>query len=242
MRAGQSTLLLAITAAVTLAGCSNDDGSVRTPAETHVAFLYDSAYVQIDTSDVGAEGSNLALAFEGAGFDVVRITTFDSASVASALINADLFVVPEQENGSLTSGPAPALDLLKTWVQQGGRLVLMGDDGGNAADLMNTEFGFQVASACCLDEAGFNHRLASVSPFAGGPDSLGNEDATTWLFADSLPTGSKKVYGIADSITVALLPAGSGRIAYLGWDWYNGQPNGSAGASWLALIPDLARF
>lgn len=237
-----SALLALAATTLALAACGSDGGDARTPAETHVAFLYDSAYVQIDTTDTGAEGSNLVLAFEGAGFGVVRITVFDSASVATALSGADLFVVPEQEMGALTGAPAPALDLLKSWVLNGGRLLLIGDDGANAADLLNTEFGFHVASACCLDEAGFSHRLASVSPFAGGPDSLANEDATTYLFADSLPVGSKLVYGNADSITVAVLPAGAGRVAYFGWDWYNGKPNGAAGAGWLTLIPDLARF
>src|SRR5690242_690376 len=101
----RSSLLPLLAASALLAACGSDDGTPRTPAESHVAFLYDSAYVQIDTTDTGAEGSNLVLAFEGAGFGVVRITSFDSASVAAALSGADLFVVPEQEMGALTGAP-----------------------------------------------------------------------------------------------------------------------------------------
>lgn len=237
MRTRRSTTLLAVVAAFALAACgSNDDGP--NPA-SHPAGLLTSG--DFDSTDYNYESSNLLFALKAAGFPLDTTSSEDSTSIAALLAGKDIIFMPET---------SPAFDagtqaILKAFVDGGGTIVLVG--GYDHIDWVNTAFGWSLTTG--LDWSN-RHPMpksgdASGTPFAGGPASLPANNGGQQLTAASLPTGGKVIYEGPDSDTdasVAILPSGSGRLVYFGWDWYDGAPMGIQNGGWRTILSETAGF
>lgn len=52
----------------------------------------------------------------------------------------------------------------------------------------------------------------------------------------SLPGSAKSIYTTGTDTTVALIPFGSGTIAFLAYDWFNAEPVGSQDGGWLQVL------
>ncbi|MEG3991667.1 cadherin domain-containing protein, partial [Microcoleus sp. S28C3] len=71
--------------------------------------------------------------------------------------------------------------------------------------------------------------------FADDPASISANSATTLL--SNLPAGSSKIYTDGSGgAAVASIPSGSGKIVFLGWDWYNAAPLGTTNNGWLSVL------
>lgn len=233
----RSATLLAVAAAFTLAACGgNDDGP--SPA-SHPAGLLTAG--DFDTASTGSESSNLMVALKAAGFPLDTTSLEDSTSIAALLAGKDIIFLPETS----PTFDAGTQAILKAFVDGGGTIVLVG--GYDHVDWVNSAFGWSLATGADWDgqEPMPKASGAAASPFFSGPASIPANDGGEQLTAASLPTGAKIAYegpnGDTDA-SVAILPSGSGRLIYFGWDWFDGAPFGSQDGGWRILLTKTAAF
>lgn len=235
--------LALVLAAVAVAACGDSSDGPNTSG-TRVALFVNDSFVDYDTTDYGSEASNLEFAFKARGFSLTTFSTTDSAQVAAILAVNDVVVFPENEGSyNYSVLPANTFQALKGWATAGGTLVsyyefnywntplaltLAGGNGGDPGDRYP------------LDRTA----AAGDTPF-DGPSTIPANDATTFITQASMPLGSVTVYqgynGSTDA-SVAVIPVGSGRLVYFGWDYYDGKPFGLQDGGWYRLMDGLAGF
>jgi hypothetical protein len=204
-------------------------------APTRVISVFDDP-VYVDTTDsTDAESDNLQASLLRLGFTVTTFT-----DIAAATLTNRILLFPEQENANL--GPALSAGTraaLSNFVARGGLMILHGDiNGGGAAGLLNTTFGFstvgngQMASGITF----FRTSAAVGTAFADDPISLPVNDGTSTLVKSSLPGGAKSIYEFGPSNVVALIPFQNGKIVFLGYDWWDAFPAGTQDNGWLTVL------
>ena len=210
-----------------------------------VAVYDDPAFVD-SAGFFDSESDNIQAALGSLGHTVATFAGTTAGDFAAGLAGADVALFPEFENGDLPAAFGPgAADEIAAFVSAGGGLVIHGTNFGGFAgeevdvDFLNDVFGFSV-----IDGTSFLGGNASITgdaagtAFDGGPATLPNNDGTSSLLPASLPAGSKVIY--EDDATletvVALMPHDSGKIAYLGWDWYDAVPVGGLDGGWNDVL------
>jgi hypothetical protein len=208
-----------------------------------ITLFANGTYVQYVPGDLGAEASNVEASLNALGLQPNITTDISDAGVAAALLTSNVYVIPEQEVGGLTPAlGAAARAAIVAFVNAGGTLVV---HNGQHLTLINTLFGLTLTAGAGT----FPYTLAPAAagtPFAGGPASLLSADYTEPVQDTSLPVGSQVIYrspSTSDAV-VAVIPRGTGRIVYMGWDWYNAQPVGSepGGEDWLEVLRRATQY
>ncbi|GJM45048.1 MAG: hypothetical protein DHS20C21_18900 [Gemmatimonadota bacterium] len=191
---------------------------VGTPAQSaEVALFFDPAYV-----DEFTEANNTKTALENLGHTVITIESVADSVWAAALATADVVVLPEIDTGT------PLADLqvsgafltLQNYVLGGGGLIANYDVSLRTQDLLNAMFGFALTTGNPTGASTLGAFAAAGTPFESGPPALSDGDDTRGLTSSTLPGGSRSVYFQGAVTTVALMPAGNGRVVWLGFDWF----------------------
>lgn len=234
-------ILAVVSALAGAAACGDSSG----PGVGPVALLTNPLYVDYDTADIGSEASNIEFTIKSFTLTVRQVNAIDSTALATALGGAGVFVVPEQETGSvapvLTAG---AKTVIRRFVEvNGGVLVIVPDDAGVA--LLDTLFNYAIDNSFGGDSSRLNATNAAGTPFAGGPAVLPNNDGTYYFGPLSLPTGGKAIYRdttVNASAAVAYIPQGAGYVVLVGWDWYDAKPHGAQDNGWLEALRRALNF
>lgn len=233
---------LLVLGAVTLAACG-DSSNGPNPSGTRLALFVNGTYVDYDTTNYGSEASNLEFAFKARGFNVTTFTTTDSAQVAAILATTDVLVFPENEESPYSGIPANTFQGVAAWVNAGGTVASFYD-----FTYLNTPLGLAMSGGtggAVSDRYPLDRTAAAGDTPFDGPSSIPANDATGYMDPASLPGGSITVYqgynGNTDA-SVAVIPVGSGRLVYFGWDYYDGKPFGLQDGGWYRLLDGLAGF
>ncbi len=196
-----------------------------------VAVFDDSRYVDTTSGGTGAESDNVQASLTNRGFGVVTFTNIVAAAAANSVL-----LFPEQEIAAL----APALTVagrsaLSNFVASGGLMIVHGSGSSRDAQLVNTVLGTTIASGSVGST--FNLMPAAVGThFADDPATVPNLSACFTWQTNSLPPGSKSIYESVNASAVAWVPFGTGKVIFLGWDWYNAYPIGTADGGWLTVL------
>lgn len=231
------TVATVLFASAALAACG-DDGSSVDPSDHPAGLLVAGDF---DVTDYGSEASNLMFALQSAGYPLDTTSAMDSTSIAALLAGKDIVFMPEVT----PTFDAGTQAILKAFVNNGGTIVLVG--GYDHLDWVNSAFGWSLSTGDGWSE---RHPMpkapgAAGTPYADGPASIPGNDGGSQLSAASLPDSGVAVYLGQDGDTdasVAILPSGSGRLVYFGWDWYDGAPNGLQDGGWRSLLRKSAGF
>jgi hypothetical protein len=201
-------------------------------ADSVVGIFDHPAYVDTTSGGVGAESDNLQATLSGLGFPIVTFTNLVAATGAYRTI-----VIPEQELRplvlDLTAGTRSAVS---NYVFNGGKLIVHGTASGASASLLNAVFGFQLGEA--IGSGNLQSRTEEVidTEFEDDPAFLFEFSATTIFNPATLPPNSASLYASFEGSAVVLIQVGSGFIVFIGWDWYDAQPNGNQNDGWLDIL------
>lgn len=237
--------LAAASLAFALAACGGSDDDT-TPPRT-VAVFTDPAYVDYDSATppaTGSEASNLVVTIDAAGFNAREFTGTTTAEWQAAMAGAAALAIPELENGDLN----PDLDdatraAIYDFVNGGGNLLLFWTDS-SALAIVNATFGFSLSEGSGpVGTIAFQAADAAGTPYAGGPATLIDANATDTLSTAGLPAGAKLIYTDDNGEpVVTVIPYGLGHIVLHGYDWYNAAPNGTQDGGWLDALASGIRL
>lgn len=186
-----------------------------------------------------SESDNVQAFFTNQGHSVSTFTGIDAASINAATGGRDILVLPEFERGTPTFDAA-AIAATSGFVGSGGSLFIYGGSG-RQANFLNEVFGFSLSESRVYGDLGLS-ATASGTPWAGGPPIIPANNATEGLAESSLPVGSLSIYSQTGAAALAVIPFGAGSIIYVGWDWFNGAPVGSADNGWGDVVSRAVTF
>ncbi len=195
-----------------------------------VAVFDDPRFVDTLADPPGAESDNVQASLRQLGFPVTTFT-----NILAALSSNSVVVFPEFEIDNLT----PTLDLntrqaLREFVAGGGLMIVQG--GAYNVEFMSSIFALPVTIIDDGSTGAFVKTAnASGTAFEDDSETLPTNDSTTRLALASLPPQTG-IYTTGDAAAVALIPYGNGRIAYLGWDWWDAAPIGGNDGGWLEVL------
>jgi hypothetical protein len=221
-----------------------------------VLVFSNSSVVDTGPGAGGGEYEWISAAIAAAGYNV---TSFDggdgeAATWTTALTGIEVFVLPEQEHGNFYDPDSPpgwlsaaAMSVLVDWIQAGGTVLVSGtctDDQGGTASLLSEAVGVDYDGALgdCDDSGETSTRwiddssLPAELEYANGtyPMALGDFSAAqraplkVWYSADD---------ACSEQLTVGEFAAGSGRIAFEAWDYFN--DGGADQAAWNEVLASL---
>ena len=168
--------------------------------------------------------SEFGKVLEGLG---AELRTVHEPVTPAALAGIDVFIIVDPDTPAETENPQyiqPAeIDALERWVKSGGRLVLLGNDKGNAEfehfNLLAARFGIEFVETTYPKVAGKGILTAT------GPHPIFEKDLTLYLVEIApLKVSSDVEVILADKGTpiMALTHAGKGQVFALGDPWvYN---------------------
>lgn len=202
----------------------------------NIALFADTAYVNYIPANSSAEASNMEAALVSQGHTVTTFTGTAAANWTTALAGAQVLVIPEQEVGPSLAGalPAATITVIQNFVNGGGRLIVA--DDYRTPSFLNGVFGFSMANGGGAGTYTLNGAAAAGTPFEGGPASIPDLSAVDTMVTSSLPAGAKCMYSAGLDCAVMQLAQGAGVIVYLGWDFFNANPVGSANGGWVSSI------
>jgi hypothetical protein len=210
-------------------------GLVR-PATAAVVSVFDDP-MYVDTSGgYASESDNVQASLNFLGHSVNPFVGITASDFAAAIGASDLLLFPEFERRPLGGDlSASAKSTLTDYVSSGGSLIINGSS--NAPEFLNAVFGFSLVYIHVGGSSNRNAIDAAGTAFAGGPANVPNNNATLPL-TGSLPAGTLVIYVGPSSTgaTVAIIPFGSGKIIFLGWDWFNAAPIGGYDGGWLEVL------
>ncbi len=228
-----------------------------------IAVYFDPAYV--NTTSTG-DGTYLLQQIQTiSGNSVATFAGTDVGSFNTALTSANLLVIPALDNGDLGGALASdAITAIQNFVTNGGGLLVVGNPSDNDTNFLADVFGYGTiadytgnTTAFALDATGdvgtdFTVGPATISA-ANTVDSAGDKPYA--VTSASLPAGSVNIYddaarggggggpgggGASQAVAVALLPEQTGGVTqpvgYLGYNWYNGGPNGTQDGGWNQVL------
>jgi hypothetical protein len=211
------------------------------PRIRNVAVFADDDYVNVALPVVAGGAATLPAALELFDHRVSEFSGTSHATFREVLAGADTLLIPKQDFAPL----APVLSSaargeLRDFVAAGGELIVNGDPGTLASDLLNALFGWHV-----VQQASSPTLVASPlsglpgTRFAGGPTPITGSPAARELASSSLPLGAQSAYDDALSgqgSGVAVLPYGRGRVIYLGWTYTFELPTEGSFPEWLDVL------
>ena len=221
-----------------VAACSDSSGP---GGASRVALLVNTNFVDYDTSTVDGEASEMEFTLVDLGVTITQVTDVDSASLAADLGNSQALVIPEAEgnfalNDSLTPG---ALSVIHDFVENGGILIVIGDDVGQA--LLDSLWGYTLDYGTNQNNYPIDAAEAGGTAFSGGPALVWDNDGS-YITADSTyPAAARLVYRTGPDVAVAVIPQGSGAVVVLGWDWFDAVPHGAQDGGWIEALKRALR-
>lgn len=212
-----------------------DDPTFATYFARRYAVLINTDYVDYDPGNPSAEASNLVEMLSGFGLTVSTFTDVTSSGFAAALQGTKAIIIPEQEEDDLNLFPSAA-ETVKNWVDAGGILfAFYGGSVGAADDFINETFDLSI-TALGEGSGPYTKTADAVgTSLSAGPSSLNENNATGSIDKNSLPPESKSFYDNAGQTVVAEIPYGSGKIYYIGYDWYDYEGDGQD-PNWISVI------
>ena len=201
-----------------------------------VAVFADPNFVGIGPS-IGDEASNVMFSLASLGHSVTPIADADSGAFAAGLIGVDVLLMPDncQFCDSFDSDLSNfTKSVIIEFVSNGGGLIINGTFGSRATDFLNGLFGWNLSGQFVgsITGYGLDGGNAAGTAFQAGPLQIAGNDAHTGILTASLPSNAQSIYssqGAPGYSGVAVLPAGSAHVVYLGWDWFNSAPRFSSG-------------
>jgi len=213
--------------------------AVNELAGAKIAIFANPTYVDTENTpgEHDAEYVNLKDGLIANGHQVSPFTGIAANDFSNALSGKDVLVIPELENASLVLAP-DAAKVIRDFVGHGGTLVINGETGDNDTDFLNSVFGFSVNNGGELNSlnAITKQPAAAGTTFAGDPTTIPGNDGTYTLYDTNLPSNALKLYSFGTAVAVADIPFGAGQVVYLGWDWFDGKPDGSQDNGWLEVL------
>ena len=203
-----------------------------------VALLANGLYVDFNTSSTASEASNLMLTLQQTiGSHVNLFTDISAGGITAALLGAQVLTFPELEVGDPTAAlTSQARAEMVAFVDSGGTFTIH-LPGTNSLNLLNTVFGYAIATGAGGPPYPLIPANVTGTSFAGGPASLPAPSGTTTVGVATLPVGGKSIYGTGTDAAVAVIPRGLGKIIILGWDWFNAPPKGTAvDGGWVEVV------
>ncbi|MFM9941134.1 MAG: VCBS domain-containing protein [Hyphomicrobiaceae bacterium] len=201
-----------------------------------VAVFDNGSYVDTG-NNFRAESDNIQASLTSLGHTVTTFTGFDAGSITAALAGKSVLVIPELENGNLAGAlDAAARSVIATFVQNGGVLIINGEYDSNDESLLNSVFGFSIASGSASGPYSLNAIAAAGTAFADDSATIPYANGTYPIAISSLPAGSSSIYGNGSGSVVSMIPHGTGQIIHLGFDWYDAAPVGLQNGGWLGVL------
>jgi WD40 repeat protein len=203
-----------------------------------VVTVFDNSSYVDTAGTIDSESDNVQAALSSLGHTVSTFTGITEAEINSALADKDVLLIPELEHGDLNADLSPgAKTAIADFVSGGGGLVIHGESGGHDESFLNGVFGLSlVQGASDPLGAGSLTPAAAGTQFVGGPSSIPNNSGTYTVTTASLPVSAKSIYRVGSDSSVALIPSGSGQIAFLAFDWQDGAPLGSQDGGWVDVL------
>ncbi len=196
-----------------------------------IALFTDGSYVHYGSGDSSAEASNLEAYLSANGYTYNTFTGISASEIESGISDRAVVMLPEMETATPTLDAAAA-EVYRGFVSDGGTLLVF----EKTRNLVNTVFDFSLMTGS-EGSASYNASNAAGTPFDGSVATLPSLNATMYLSTSSLPDGSAAIYLYGSSTNLCVIPYGTGRLVYFGWDWYSAAPVGSRGASnWLPVL------
>lgn len=214
--------------------------SAALPAHgVNVALFNNTTYVDYIPGNPDSEASNLQATLQSQGSRIMTFSGITAADFTAAVAGKNILAIPELETSDLNPDlDAAARTAIFNFVDGGGILLMFDPCSGDPLDVLNATFGFSLSCAGGADTPiTLNATAAAGTPFAGGPATIPQNDATASITAGSLPAGARIIYiDNNGNSTVTLIPVGSGFVVVLGWDWYDAVPVGSQDGGWLEVL------
>jgi hypothetical protein len=193
--------------------------------KTKVGIYMQSGLNGASAGDCATESSNIVSIVKSfmktdaafTSFEVDEsITTYADSSLASKLASIRFFLMVDMES-TVNGWDAASQGIVKNFVQNGGTLVMTGTNGLNDVNFLNAAFGWDLSNVACI-AAYINAENAAGTPWEGSTAELGCPSATEHISCNSV--ACKPIWGTETSAAVVVLPHGSGRVIYLGFDYY----------------------
>ena len=143
----------------------------------------------------------------------------DTSKLKEVLDNTNIFIMPEQET-SFTF-PNSAKNLIKEFVNKGGTLIQVGDYYQKGTDWLNNIFGWNLRKrgSASTTSLKLNTANAKGTVYESGPSTLRNINVTMQIGKGSVST-FKAIYGNDNYSSVAEIGHGSGKVIYIGEDYF----------------------
>jgi hypothetical protein len=157
-----------------------------------------------------------------------------AAEYTAALAANDVFLIPEQESWCYLPGDllgSPVVGAWRTWVAAGGALIIHSSEEAmlKVDDLFSVVFGFRAGATAGTGITTTRRPAAAGTAFANAPGVLPGQPSTGMLPLANLPAGALSIYDNGSKASVVIVPFGSGKVIFLGWDWTKSRPPFSDG-------------
>ena len=272
MPTARSARLTVATAAVALLAVAAVPMPASAAPGDDVLVFSNASVVDTSAGIDGGEYEWISAALTAGGYDVVPFDGGDGSDTAwtTALTDIEVFVLPEQEQGDFYTPSAPpawlseaAKDVLVDWIQAGGVMLQSSACDPVEVSVMSEAVGVDYSDVvdcsaaepaprwiddatlpASLDDANGTYGFALTEMTAEQLAPL-----TVWYAGSELDQCTGE---LVESLAVGVFDAGSGRVAFEGWDYYNDSDNdqvewnqvlgalvdGNAAAStWVAATP-----
>ena len=208
------------------------------PDSKTVALLGDVTYVDYRPGETGGEASNLEEGITGLGGEVTVFSLTDSGVLAGAISGRDALVIPDLEKsaGLYDDLNETERNAIRSFVNEGGMMLVHGDSGQRSLALLNGLFGFSIVTAATQTSYSQGEAASFSTSYSVGPGSLPNNSASNTVSNASLPFGAQVVYANGDSVAVFIVPVGKGWVAFHAWDWFNAVPVGTVDNGWIIML------
>lgn len=246
-----------------LVGLSFVGVAVLAPTGAHAApgddvlVFSNSAVVDTSPGVGGGEYEWISAALTDAGYDVTPFDGGDGSESAwtTALTDIEVFVLPEQEEGNFYEPDSPpswlsadAHDALVAWIQAGGAMLQSSACDPIEVSVLSAAVGINYANvADCgaaepslrwINDAGLPAELDAANGTYGlnltDMSSEQREALTVWYAGNDLDDCDGSV---VEYLAAGVFTAGSGRVAFEAWDYFNDSENDQA--SWNAVLAAL---
>ncbi|WP_238366500.1 cadherin-like domain-containing protein, partial [Mesobacterium pallidum] len=213
---------------------ANGPASVKL-SNANVVVFDDPVYVD-SAGGTASESDNVQASLRSLGHSVTTFTGTTAEAFATALVTADVFLVPELERRNFLPSEE-VRDVIRAFVSNGGSLVIHGDrDSGDEA-FLNAIFGWSLVN-------GYEFTIGTTSAttdrvgttFADDPGTLNLNNGTYMIQRASLPEDALILYTNTNNTAVAAMGVGSGQVVTLAYDWYSARPVGTQDGGWLQVL------
>jgi subtilisin family serine protease len=225
-----------------LAGAVISEPAQINPAYDSVVSVFtDSRYVNTGEGEIaGARMVQESLWMRGH-----PVEAFTQFADPNATTN-EVLLIPGLDVASLAPElTAAERSALSNFVQAGGILIVQGTyHPGRTSELLNDVFGWSLEEFFARGDPRLDIR-ATNSIFATAPVLLSTKFATSALWDETLPAGAQRIYAteatrgseyVGGGSAVAILPYGTGRVVFLGWDWVDAEPLGRNDGGWIEVL------